>query len=635
MQRFLGFLVVVLFLSHSWVSGQTQRSRGEALPRGISEIERDTSTPPESLKLAPVPEWALQGQFAFMRMDGGIMEQEKARRSTYGRSFTPEESQILGDLYTTHADRMVSLMKQAGVTWVWITWSNGWSHEYEAGQWATMRQLIAKLHTAGIRVTAYLCSASMFWQNMFMDEPRSVTWLAFLPSSIRLPFGTPVDRPPYPFTPDWSPVSYGRRGTYRFMADVGNPEWRNYVKVRVGAAIDAGVDAFFFDNALAGRPKMEESAGFFAEIQRFIKDVKKSPALLSTHIGAWLPHTVPLNELCETIYSGGNEPGMINGKWRSNIATWRYQRSLVGDKPMYGEVIANFPPSGTTGIMSPKAEKTAIAEGAASQFSVANRVFGPFLKGIVLNEPKAMAAWSAIGQYNQFLLAHPQLYAKAKVVPDVLVVMPDQWPFDEDGGVGSLLEYLVQLSVQFETCTLSRLTSGILKNHQTVLVAGVDRFSVSQLGALDSYKRSGGKIYSLGELANGSQLADASSSTLVLATIHRNEEARSEFLAKLGQFLKSKKVRFDNPGHVLATVTRAERDEPVVAHFINHDVEPHTNLRVVLDLNFLGSRLREGAVKAYSPDKGCDQVTGVALNGSSVSMTIPRLETYLVIAANN
>ena len=97
------------------------------MPRGISEIERDTTSQSDSLKLTPLPEWARQGRFTFMRMDGGVMEQEKARRSTYGRSFTPEESQILGDLYTTHADRIVTLMKQAGVTWVWITWSNGWS----------------------------------------------------------------------------------------------------------------------------------------------------------------------------------------------------------------------------------------------------------------------------------------------------------------------------------------------------------------------------------------------------------------------------------------------------------------------------------------------------------------------------
>ena len=630
MQRFLFFALIVLLPSKS-LQAQTQRPRGEALPRGISEIERDTLASPASLKLTPLPEWAQQGQFTFMRMDGGVMEREKARRSTYGRSFTNEESQVLGDLYTTHADRIITLMKHASVTWVWITWSNGWSHEYEAGEWTLMRQLISKLHTAGIRVTAYLCATSMFWQNMFMDEPRSVTWLAFLPSNIKLPFGVPVDRPPYPFTPDWSPVSYGRRGTSRFIADVANPEWRSYVKVRVQAAIDAGVDAFFFDNALVGRPKAEESAGFFADIQRFIKDEKKSPALLSTHIGAWLPHTVPLNELCEVIYSGGSEPGMIDGKWRSNIATWRYQRSLVGDKPMYGEVIANFPPSGTTGIMTPKAEQIAIAEGAASQFSVANRVFGPFLKGIVLNEPKAMASWSAIGEYNRFVLAHPELYSKAKIVPDVLVVLPDQWPFDEEGGVGSLLESLVHLSVQFETCTLSRLTSGVLKKHQVVLVAGIDRLSTSQVGVLDSYRRSGGKIYSVG-VANGSGLAEASSSSVVLATLHRNDEARSEFVTKLDQLLKSRKVRFDNPGHVLATVTQAGTDERAVAHFINHDVNPQTHLRVVLDLSFLGKPLKEDSIKVYSPDRGCDQVTGVSVNGGGISLTIPKLETYLVVA---
>ena len=436
--------VILALALGTWVPFSLgQARRGDPLPRGVSEIERDVTVGQRAtgaVELTPLPAWAEQGRFTFMRMDGGIMEREKAKRSTYGRSFTPEESEILGDLYTAHAERTVALMKEAGVTWVWITWSNGWSREYESGQWDVLREIVKRLHGAGIKVTAYLCATSLFWQNMFMDEPRSVAWLAYLPSNLRLPYGANLERPPYPYTPDWTPVSYGRRSGYRFIADVGNPEWREYVKARMGAALDAGVDGIFFDNPLVGRPRLDEAVGFFADMQALIKQVKKSGALLSTHIGAWLPNTVPIEDLCEVIYSGSSEPGIIEGNWRSNIAEWRYQRAFVGDKPMYGEVIANFPPSGTTGIMSPKGEKIASAEGGAAQHAVANRVFGPFLKGIVRNEPKAMSAWSAIGEYNRFTLAHPELFVGARIVPDVLVLIPDEWPFGEEGQSGALLE---------------------------------------------------------------------------------------------------------------------------------------------------------------------------------------------------
>ena len=34
----------------------------------------------------------------------------------------------------------------------------------------------------------------------------------------------------------------------RFIADITNPEWVEYQKRRIGSAIDAGVDGFFFDN---------------------------------------------------------------------------------------------------------------------------------------------------------------------------------------------------------------------------------------------------------------------------------------------------------------------------------------------------------------------------------------------------
>ena len=422
-------------------------------------------------------------------------------------------------------------MKEAGVTWVWITWSNGWSREYESGQWDVLRGLVKRLHDAGIKVTAYFCATSLFWQNMFMDEPRSVAWLAYLPSNLRLPYGANLERPPYPYTPDWTPVSYGRRSGYRFIADVGNPEWREYVKARMGAALDAGVDGIFFDNPLVGRPRLDEAVGFFADMQALIKQVKKSGALLSTHIGAWLPNTVPIEDLCEVIYSGSSEPGIIEGNWRSNIAEWRYQRAFVGDKPMYGEVIANFPPSGTTGIMSPKGEKIASAEGGAAQHAVANRVFGPFLKGIVRNEPKAMSAWSAIGEYNRFTLAHPELFVGARIVPDVLVLIPDEWPFGEEGQSGALLEHLVQHSIQFDVCPLGRFTEKMLKEYSTVLGAGIDRLSGAQRRALGSFQRAGRKLYALGSPAI--ETADARSSAVTLVSAVESREAGTEIQVKL------------------------------------------------------------------------------------------------------
>jgi hypothetical protein len=623
-----GAVAAGLLLFAAWTGAQT---RPVPAPRGISEVERDTWSQAATVELAPVPEWAEQGRFTFMRMDGGPLEREKAKRSIYGRSFSPEESTILGDLYTTHADRMIALMKEAGVTWVWITWSNGWSREYEESQWAQLRPVIEKLHGAGIKVTAYLCATSIFWQNMFMDEPRSVTWLAFLPSSMAVPLGTPVDRPVYPYTPDWTPVSYGRRSTYRFIADVGNREWREYVKGRMGAALDAGVDAFFFDNALVGRPKREEAEGFFIEIQRFLKEVRRSPALLSTHIADWSPASARVNDHCELVFSQANEGGVIDGSWRSNIPAWRYQRHLAGEKPMYGEVIANFPPSGTTGVMSPKGEEIAMAEAAAAQFGLGNRVFGPFLKGIVRGEPQAMAAWSAIGRYNRFLIAHPELYLGARIVPDLLVVIPDRWPFADRAGVGALLHLLAQSSVQFEVCTVPRLTGQALEGRRAVVAAGVEEWSGNQLDLLDAFRRAGGKIYSIGGTASVAELAAARSSQLVLATVHRAAEARAEVSAKLAEILPLRGVRLETRGHVLATVTKAGPSGRPVIHVVNHDAEPQVNVGVALDLGFVPGPLAAGSMRVLSPDPGSDRAANVIVTATRVTLTRPKLQTYTII----
>ena len=272
---------------------------------------------------------------------------------------------------------------------------------------------------------------------------------------------------------------------------------------------------------------------------------------------------------------------------------------------MYAEFIANFPPSGTTGVPGAKAEKIAIAEGGAAQFGVATRVFGPFLKGIVKNEPKAMDTWAAIGHYNKFLLSHPELYVGASMTPDVLVLTSDEWPFTEEGGAGLLLDVLAKSSVPYEVCVLPRLSATSLKGRPVVLVAGIDKLSAGQLSLLESHKRAGGKVQFLRD------------TELV---------ANSEISTRLDQLLASRSVRLKTSGHVLATLTRIGNSGRFVAHVINHDAEPQTNVGVTLGLS-----VPTGKVRAYSPDTGGDRITNVRVDGNHVSLTIPKLDTYLVV----
>ena len=124
-----------------------------------------------------------------------------------------------------------------------------------------------KLHAAGIRVTAYLCATTMFWERMLLDQPRSVAWLSFSPRNQNLVYGNELVRPAFPYTAEWLPVTYGSRNPLRFIARREQSRVANYTKVRVSAAVDAGVDALFFDNPFVGYPQVRDVSGFFEQVQ--------------------------------------------------------------------------------------------------------------------------------------------------------------------------------------------------------------------------------------------------------------------------------------------------------------------------------------------------------------------------------
>lgn len=378
---------------------------------------------------------------------------------------------------------------------------------------------------------------------------------------------------------------------------------------------------------------MDEAIGFFSDIQRYIKNTKNNPALMSIHLQPWSTETARLNELCEHVFVQWGEVGLVQGKQRTNIPFSRYQRSLIEDKPLYGELVAasSFPPSGTSGIPSAKLEKRAMAEGAATQCALGNRVFGPFLKGIVRSEPTAMESWSAIGEYNRFLLNHPQLYSRAQVVPDLLVVLED--PVTR-GEISPFLEVLTRQNLQFDVSVLSRLSPEVVRSYRAVALVGLEHLSLDQVALLDSYRRSGGKIYSLGQMAGDKVSVDIQSNIPTLATVETNEQSKKEVLNNLGQLIKNRKIWLENSGQVLAVVTKIRNADRAVVHFINHDEQPRTQLRITLDLDFLPFRPEEGLVRAYSPDAARDQITELKVNDNEISFTIPKLDTYLVVSVD-
>jgi len=101
-----------------------------------------------------IPPWAEQGNFRFIRLDGGRIESWKAERTWWGKKFSAKEKDALAHIYDRHFDQMLGLLKQAEFNWIWVTWSNGWSFEEEDENRENLKKVIVRCHENGIHLSA-------------------------------------------------------------------------------------------------------------------------------------------------------------------------------------------------------------------------------------------------------------------------------------------------------------------------------------------------------------------------------------------------------------------------------------------------------------------------------------------------
>ena len=113
-----------------------------------------------------VPPWAEQGNFRFIRVDGGQIESWKAERTWWGNKFSAEEKDVLTHIYDRDFEQMLGLLKQAEFNWIWVTWSSGWSLKDENENRENLKKVIARCHENGIHVSAYLSASNMFRESI-------------------------------------------------------------------------------------------------------------------------------------------------------------------------------------------------------------------------------------------------------------------------------------------------------------------------------------------------------------------------------------------------------------------------------------------------------------------------------------
>lgn len=534
-----------------------------------------------------IPVWAQPGNFHFARLDGGPIEPQKASRSSWGKTFTAQDKEVLSNLYGKYADQMVDLVSQAGVNWVWVTWSVGYSWQDEAAQREQAREMVKRLHRRGIHVTAYMCASSIFWQSMFRDQPQSVGWVKFDPNGV-----------PYRYSDGEDPL--------RFIANVGKPRWVALEEKRIGAAIDAGFDAVFLDNT--SDPDWADARtmnGFIQELRRYIHQEKHSNMLLLSNYGLDAERTV-LDKNTDVVFDEFfEEPGAWGSDWNvRNIRRMKYLRGMIPAwKPLITEY-SNFRNGDrSTMFLSPRSERLSIAEAATFGGGYAWNMEGPFDDALVHGDKAAMASWSAIAQYNHFLIEHRDIYHNAAPVANYLVLLPGTgMGFDWRQEKNDLYDVLAKRSVLFNLKLAGRVKETELAKYRTVVIPKGDPWPE----ALKRYQQSGGTV----------DVVDRASNETIDAMLKQPPVCASLLI---------------DPGHnILGNITRIDGGKALAIHILNYSAPPAADVQIEVKLGPECRDAIKGRLELFSPEGNMSRKEIFQMSGQRLSFVVPKIDTYVV-----
>jgi hypothetical protein len=543
-----------------------------------------------------VPPWAEQGNFRFIRLDGGQIESWKAERTWWGEKFSAEEKDVLDHIYDRDFEQMLGLLKQAEFNWIWVTWSNGWSFKDEDENRENLKNLIARCHKNGIHVSAYLSATNMFRKSAYRDDPETKNyslWMHGIPMFYAGPTKTDLH------------ISLERR-----LADARKPGWRAYLLKKAELAMDAGVDAIMWDNMIgynSGLAQLLDETQRMAERKARETGRRKVMVYANVHIA---PDRFGMNDINEAIWEedGKDTPGVWGGHWQVDNA--RKIKFLSGEKQlwqplMYENDLYHCGPRERC-IPRPAEQKLSIAEAYAFGAVTSRNIEGRFLYGLIKGEPEARQAWTAIAQYNHFLVEHQDLYHQTVSAARIALISA--------APRNPLANEFLKQSVFFETKVLPHLDKGVPLDQFKVLVmpAALPKPSAEQTARLHAFTAGGGVII-------------------------RAEKSRSGIVARAEAAAGGPRLSLEPRGYVLGQLTRKPDGRTLILHLLNYDHDvPAENVKVRLELSGLvhlrdTEDLSRWDVKVLSPDAARPQFTGLSLHGSICEFTLDRIEHYTVV----
>jgi hypothetical protein len=321
------------------------------------------------------------------------------------------------------------------------------------------------------------------------------------------------------------------------------------------------------------------------------------------------PDRFAMNDLNEVIWEedGKDTPGVWNGHWQ--VSNARKIKFLNAEKqlwqPLKYENDLYHCGSRERCIASPSEQKLSIAEAYAFGAATSRNIEGRFLEALIVGEPEAQQAWSAIAQYNHFLAEHQELYHQVVPVAQIALMSAGQQ--------NALADEFLQQSVVFETKVLAHVDKGVPLDRFKVLVmpANLPKLSTEQEARLNAFTAKGGVII-------------------------KDAKARRRIAARAEAAAGGPRIGLEPRRYVLGQLTRKPDGRTLILHLLNYDHQaPAENVKIRLELSGLVPDSRRLELKALSPDETQPQLAGLSLQGSVIEFTLSRIEHYTVVTLSD
>ncbi|MBZ5615754.1 MAG: hypothetical protein LAO23_17245 [Acidobacteriia bacterium] len=420
-----------------------------------------------------------------------------------------------------------------------------------------------------------------------------------------------------------------------FAADLQNEDYRRNVLLKGAAiAIDAGVDELYYDWSIGGTGDVIH---FMDEVRQLAASKNKNISIFGNCKGNILVDEVA--DLTKT--EGTSEAGVWDGKWVHNIAQARfYSASGYGVKSYESKYEGADP-----GVPNPGAHdvrdgmkvgwRKPIAEASAfqSHFAIAEANDKLLHGWIMQDNPIAVQTWREISRYLTFLSDHQDLYTDVTCVSKIAVVSPPHIPsFEVTLKRDNLYNALAEANVMYDVVLLHRLTPELLSRYKAVVIPNIPWIDADQITAIRTYKKNGGKMYTIGSSRELRELADVQSPASMLDEA-QSEKGRRELMLRINQLSGEQVITIPGTNYVAANVVKKTDSERVILHCVNYHT-PLQNVRVSVNLDGVVKQIDTKRIRLLSPDGQPMELKDVSVRGTRLDFVLPSLDVYDVVTVN-